>query len=187
MNQSMQAGKDHPQLPAGLNLALGLYSAVWYAALPPALCSKRLRSGLWPRLRSRIEPKETDIWIQAASVGECTLVQTLLQSWPQEDPVSCLATTNTPQGMQVLTRTTPTQHMIFTTAYAPLDTGACVRRALNAIRPRIVVLLETELWPNLLSACTKRGISVLLLNARMTPKSLSWYSRVRGLGRLIRP
>ncbi|MFO8191222.1 MAG: glycosyltransferase N-terminal domain-containing protein, partial [Bacillota bacterium] len=47
--------------------------------------------------------------------------------------------------------------------------------------------LETELWPNLLAACTKRGIPVLLINARMTPKSLSWYTRVRKLGRKIRP
>jgi 3-deoxy-D-manno-octulosonic-acid transferase len=77
--------------------------------------------------------------------------------------------------------------MIFTPAYAPLDTGPRVRKALNAFRPRVVVLLETELWPNLLTACTRRGIPVLLINARMTPKSLSWYTRVRELGPRIQP
>lgn len=174
-------------LPTSFKAGLGLYSALWYAAMPLALCSQRLRSGLWPRIRSRPEPRETDIWIQAASAGECTLVQTLLQSWPQDEPISCLATTNTPQGMQVLAGTTPPRHMIFTPAYAPLDTGPRVRKALNAFRPRVVVLLETELWPNLLTACTRRGIPVLLINARMTPKSLSWYTRVRELGPRIQP
>ncbi|MFP4285729.1 MAG: 3-deoxy-D-manno-octulosonic acid transferase [Desulfovermiculus sp.] len=174
-------------LPASFKAGLGLYSTLWYAALPLALGFQHLRSGLWPRICSRPEPRETDIWIQAASAGECTLVQTLLQSWPQDEPISCLATTNTLQGMQVLTKITPPRDVIFHPAYAPLDTGLRVRKALNALRPRVVVLLETELWPNLLAACTQRGIPVLLINARMTPKSLSWYTRVCKLGRKIRP
>ncbi|MFO7803056.1 MAG: glycosyltransferase N-terminal domain-containing protein [Desulfovermiculus sp.] len=176
-----------PALSPGSRLGLGVYSALWYAALPGALAFKRLRSGLWPRLFSRPEPRETDVWIQAASAGECTLAQTLVQAWPEEKPVSCLATANTPQGMQVLDRVTPPRHMLYFSAYAPLDTGSRMRRTISALRPRVVVLLETELWPNLLAACAKANIPVLLLNARMTPKSLSWYSRNRALWAGIGP
>jgi len=176
-----------PSLSLGYKIGLGLYSGLWYAALPAALASKRLRSGLWSRAFFRSEPKETDIWIQAASTGECTLVQTLVQSWPEEDPISLLATTNTSQGMQVLEKTKPTSHMLFTKAYAPLDTGISVRKTLKHFHPRLLVILETELWPNLLLSCAQARIPVLLLNARMTAKSLSWYTRVQNLWPHIRP
>lgn len=176
-----------PSLSLGYKVGLGLYSGLWYTALPVALASKRLRSGLWSRVTFRPEPKEMDIWIQAASAGECTLVQTLVQSWPEEVPASLLATTNTTQGMQVLEMTKPTRHMLFTKAYAPLDTGLSVRKILKDFRPKLMVLLETELWPNLLLSCAQARIPVLLLNARMTAKSLSWYIRFQNLWPHIRP
>jgi 3-deoxy-D-manno-octulosonic-acid transferase len=183
----LKNNKYSRSLPSGYRFVLSLYSGLWYAALPAVLGSKRVRSGLWPRLCSRVEPRETDIWIQAASAGECTLVKTMLQAWPEDEALSCLVSTNTPQGMQVLNTITPTKHMLFQPIFAPLDTGPKVRKALDAFRPRVVLLLETELWPNLLAACTRRNIPVLLINARMTPKSLSWYSLFRDLGRRIRP
>jgi 3-deoxy-D-manno-octulosonic-acid transferase len=111
----------------------------------------------------------------------------MLQAWPEDEAVSCRVSTNTLQGMQVLRTIAPPRHMLFQPGFAPLDTGPKVRRTLDALRPRVVLLLETELWPNLLAECTRRNIPVLLVNARMTPKSLSRYSLFRDLGRLIRP
>ena len=176
-----------PPLGPGTKLALGMYTCLWYACLPFGLCIPRLRSSLWPRLRTSLEPRETDIWIQAASAGECRLTQTLIQSWSDTRPLSFLATTNTPQGMQVLHSIQTPRNMLFTPAYAPLDTGPAVRSALAARRPKMVVLMETELWPNLLAACRQFDIPVLLINARMTCKSFSRYSLLPGLCQTLAP
>ena len=67
--------------------------------------------------------------------------------------------------------------------YCPLDLPWAVRAYLNALQPRLLILAETEFWPNLLSGCFRRGIPVAVVNARISDRSWPRYRRLRGLWR----
>ncbi len=131
-----------------------------------------------------------DIWLQAASGGEVHLVTEILEAWVSGEqgapfassarPVRLLVTTWTLQGHNLLTQAL-TAHPEWAAyfelfiRYAPLDHPAIARRAVRIARPRVLALLETELWPGLLGACKESGVPVLVLNARMTSTSLELY------------
>ena len=134
------------------------------------------------------------IWLQAASGGEAWLAHSLalalqealvaqpelLPQQAQGQPrLRLLTTTWTRQGLDVL-HTLPQRlgqgPVSAHAAYAPLDAPALVEKAIAQAKPSVVVLLETELWPGLLLACHKAGVPVLVLNARMTEKSLRNYT-----------
>lgn len=70
-------------------------------------------------------------------------------------------------------------------SFLPLDTPGAVARFLDRVRPRAVLVMETEIWPNLLHACHRRGIPVLLVNARLSEKSASGYARFPGFTRSV--
>ncbi|WP_027188114.1 3-deoxy-D-manno-octulosonic acid transferase [Desulfovibrio cuneatus] len=132
------------------------------------------------------------VWVQAASGGEAWLAHSLalalqesLVAQPELLPqqagqprLRLLATTWTRQGLEVL-QTLPQRlgqgPVSAHAAYAPLDAPALVANAIAQAKPSVVVLLETELWPGLLLACRAAGVPVLVLNARMTDKSLRHY------------
>jgi 3-deoxy-D-manno-octulosonic-acid transferase len=91
-----------------------------------------------------------------------------------------LVTTTTPSGADHAQRQfgASVEH-----AYFPFDTPGSVSRALNRIQPSLVLLMETELWPNLLHACAARQIPAMLINARLSARALERYRRVRPLVR----
>jgi 3-deoxy-D-manno-octulosonic-acid transferase len=139
---------------------------------PLLFVSPRMRQGWRQRLGlDRIPPRA--IWIQGASAGECALVASLLPHLPD---VPILATTCTSQGLDVLTRTAAPG---LEARMLPLDLPWLMARLLEQARPRLVVLLETEIWPGLLMACARRGVPVLVVNGRMTPSSLAGYLFLR--------
>lgn len=97
-----------------------------------------------------------------------------------DKPTKFLLTTNTSQGFSELERTasqlTPNFRNISASAtYFPFDSPDLALKALEAVNPKLVVLIETEIWPGFMSACKKLGIKVLILNGRMTTKSLAGY------------
>ena len=161
------------QVSKTARLAFGvLYSVLWYVAGPLVFLSPRMRQGWRERLGfGRLQP--CDIWIQGASAGECALVASLLEHLPE---ARVLATTCTSQGLGVL-KATPVPGL--QTRYLPLDLPRLMKRALDQARPRAVVLLETEIWPGLLMACAARKIPVVVVNGRMTTKSLAGYLFLR--------
>ena len=63
----------------------------------------------------------------------------------------------------------------------PLDFGGVVRRYLRALRPRLLVMMESELWPNLMGECGRAGVPVAVVNARVSDRSFPRYMRLRGL------
>ena len=135
----------------------------------------------WPERFGSIEPAlgEQVIWIHAVSVGEVQaaepLVRTLLESRPD---YSLLVTTVTPTGSA---RVTALFGQKVAHVYAPYDLPAVVARFLGRVRPRLAIVMETELWPNLFHACRRRTIPLLLINARLSARSVAGYRRVRGL------
>ena len=104
---------------------------------------------------------------------------------PLPPPASVLCTTFTRQGLDVLRELPPRTGAV--ARYFPLDAPRLMARALDAAAPDLLVLLETELWPGLLDAARRRGVPVLVLNGRMTPKSFKAYSLLRPFWRNVAP
>ncbi|MDR0934358.1 MAG: lipid IV(A) 3-deoxy-D-manno-octulosonic acid transferase [Burkholderiaceae bacterium] len=159
-----------------------LYSLVWWLILPLALFRLWRRGVKEPGYRRHIAerlgsfPPPTIapgcLWVHAVSVGETRaaepLVNALLAAWPDKD---ILLTCMTPAGRA-------TGHELFgdnpriMQAYLPYDTGFMMRCLIRHFRPRICILMETEVWPNLIAACKAFRIPVALVNARLSERSL---------------
>jgi 3-deoxy-D-manno-octulosonic-acid transferase len=121
------------------------------------------------------------IWIHAVSVGEVQaatpLVKVLRQRYPQ---FNVLLTTTTPTGADTVRRQLGGQAEH---GYLPYDLPCAVTRFLARVRPRFAVIMETELWPNLLYACAAQGVPVWLANARLSARSLGRYQYLPGFAR----
>lgn len=181
----------HDPMPLKLKTAhkalLSAYNLAWL--LVPSLLSRlpRIGPGLKKRKAQSLSPRPVDIWIQAASSGEAALTAQIIADCPQDKPLKFLATTNTPQGMDILKQINPLGKIELHVAFCPFDRVGRIEQHLQASRPNLVVLLETELWPGLLAACKKHAIPVLLLNGRMTPKSLARYLALKTFWQALAP
>ncbi len=167
----------------------GLYSLILYLALP--LVVLRLywrgrsqpgyRLHFWERLgfyapRSSKRPL---IWVHAVSVGETRAAEPLIRALAERHPgyrilLTCMTPTGREAGQQVYGRRV-------LQAYLPYDYPGAVERFIDHFRPRLGILMETEIWPNLLAACRRRGLSVYLANARLSEHSAEGYARFPGL------
>jgi 3-deoxy-D-manno-octulosonic-acid transferase len=119
------------------------------------------------------------VWLHAVSVGEAVgaipLVRMLMERAPDRRLV---VTTTTKGGMEILEKTFGNS---VTTAYFPFDFLWVARRALNAFHPDALVLMETEIWPNVIAACRRRGVPVLLMNGRVSDRMAKAGGRMRNL------
>jgi 3-deoxy-D-manno-octulosonic-acid transferase len=135
----------------------------------------------WPERFGMIAPAlgERVIWIHAVSVGEVMAAEPLVQALFEQRPDhSILITTVTPTGSA---RVTALFGNDVAHVYAPYDLPGVVSRFLDRVRPQLAIVMETELWPNLFHACQQRSVPLLLVNARLSEKSVSGYRRVRSL------
>ena len=117
------------------------------------------------------------IWIHAVSVGEVQVAGQLMRAMRERDPnVRFVFSTTSSTGWKTAEReVTPDDVLI----YNPLDFGGCVKRALNTVNPRAVILTETEIWPNFIRALKKRGVPIYLVNARISDRSAPRYKALR--------
>jgi len=135
----------------------------------------------WPERFGSIKPAlgERVIWIHAVSVGEVLatepVVQALLEQYPEH---SILVTTVTPTGSA---RVTALFGNAVAHVYAPYDLPGAVSKFLDRVQPQLAIVMETELWPNLFHACQQRSVPLLLVNARLSERSVAGYQRVRSL------
>ncbi|SDL35348.1 3-deoxy-D-manno-octulosonic-acid transferase [Maridesulfovibrio ferrireducens] len=181
-------------MPKSLKLktASFVYNLGWKAALPFLHRNERLREGFDRRTLKHSLPPKADVWIQAASAGEAKLATRIMDHIYPDKPTRFLLTTNTSQGFSELERTayrlTPNSRNVSATAtYFPFDMPSLATKALKAVNPKLVVLLETEIWPGFLMACKDLGIKVIIINARMTTKSLAGYMSCPSFFKLIAP
>ena len=167
--------------------ALWLYRIAVAAALPvaaPLLLAAAWRRGthrppLVERFALRLPPLEPGgVWMQAVSVGEVTVARPLLAEFRRRHPALPLVLSSTTATGLQLARAHGIAGAVIT---FPLDLPGPVRRALDAVQPRLVVLVETEIWPELLGACARRAIPVTLVNARVSERSFRRYRLVRPL------
>ena len=165
-----------------------LYTLLLYLLIPLVI-ARLLWRGIrapdyrrrWPERFGSIEPAlgEQVIWIHAVSVGEVLAAEPLVHAlFEQRSDYSILITTVTPTGSARITALfgDDVAHV-----YAPYDLPGVVSRFLDRVRPQLAIVMETELWPNLFHACQYRSIPLLLVNARLSERSVAGYRRVRSL------
>lgn len=123
------------------------------------------------------------IWIHAVSVGEVLTVKALLPALRERYPRhKLLLSTTTQTGQAVARANVQPLDGVF---YFPFDFAWCVNRTLDVVNPRLLILMETEIWPNLLRACRQRGVKTLLVNGRISMRSFPRYRLVRPLFRRV--
>jgi len=140
----------------------------------------------FPTLSKLPENRAGAIWIHAVSVGEAmsgvTLARRLKQAYPDRPLV---ISTTTLTGQALARERMPFADAIF---YFPFDWAFCVRRALRAVRPSIVIILETEIWPNFLREAHHSNIPVVFVSGRISDRSFARYQRFFGVfGFFLRP
>jgi 3-deoxy-D-manno-octulosonic-acid transferase len=167
-----------------------LYSLLWYLLLPVIMLRLWWRGRRAPGYRRRwgerlgyvsAHQAPACIWVHAVSVGEVQAAVPIvraLRSGYADRPL--VLTTVTATGSERV-RQALGDEVIHT--YAPYDLPAAVQRFIRAMRPRLLLLMETELWPNLIRACRECAIPVIVVNARMSPASARRY---RLLGPMMR-
>jgi len=116
------------------------------------------------------------IWIHAVSVGEVMAALPLLKRLRKKYPSKgVILSTITDTGQKVAWGITPEGTEV---VYLPFDLTLILNKALERVRPEMLITIETELWPNLLRSCKKRGIPVLVLNGRISENSFKGYKKV---------
>jgi len=142
--------------------------------------TRRFRAGLTERLgwyRSGRFPRGEAIWIQAASVGEVKAAGPLVKLIREEFPQSpVVLTCQTAAGRKVAREQLSGESAA---VLSPLDFAPAVGRLIRRISPRILILIETELWPGTILAARRKGIPVAVVNGRISPRSFPRYRKLR--------
>jgi 3-deoxy-D-manno-octulosonic-acid transferase len=170
-----------------------LYTLLFHLGLPLLALRLWLRSRKAPAYARRLSERfgfglpalrPGGIWVHAVSVGEsiaaAPLVRALLRQYP-DLPVTltCMTPTGSERILALFADEPRVQH-----CYLPYDLPWASARFLDRARPRLAVIIETELWPNHIQQCAQRGIPVVLANARLSQRSARGYAR---FPRLTRP
>ncbi len=166
-----------------LTSALLLSAPVWGWRM---LRQGRYRAGLRDRLGSipervvRSTRGRPLVWLHAVSVGEVQAASRLVEEMRAALPgYAIVVSTTTPTGQQVARERFGVDNVFF----YPLDFAFAVRTYLRVLQPRLVVLMESELWPRMIVECARRGIPVAVVNARVSDRSLPRYMALRALWR----
>ncbi|MFJ2546240.1 lipid IV(A) 3-deoxy-D-manno-octulosonic acid transferase [Pseudomonas sp. NPDC087612] len=169
-----------------------LYTLLFHLGLPLVALRLFLRSRKAPAYGQRIAERfacklpamaRGGIWVHAVSVGEsiaaAPMIRALLQAYPQLPiTITCMTPTGSERVRAMFADEPRIQH-----CYLPYDLPWAAGRFLDHVQPRLAVIMETELWPNHIHQCAKRGIPVALANARLSERSARGYARFAGLTR----
>lgn len=166
------------------------YTLIFYLALPLVLLRLLWHSLRSPNYASRwserfgwftpLVSEKPLIWLHTVSVGEFLGALPLIRSLLQEPDLELMITTTTPTGSERVLATLGdrVRHV-----YAPFDLPDCLGRFLRRTQPRLLLIMETELWPNTITACAQREIPVVLINGRLSAGSARGYRRIDALVR----
>ncbi len=171
---------------------LRLYTILFYLLVPFILLRLQWRGLRAPGYRQRWSERfglfpafgiGGSIWIHAVSVGEVMaterLVKRLLEAHPD---LPVVITTTTPTGSERVSTLFGDKVLH---VYAPYDLPFALSNFMRRARPRLLVMMETEIWPNMLAECRKEGIPTILANARLSEKSAHNYAKWPGFTRMI--
>lgn len=165
-----------------------LYTILLYLIFPLVILRLLWRSRENPAYRKRIferlgfvkrDSELPIIWVHAVSVGETIAAKPLIESLLTQYPNHRLLLTNTtPTGSKQARSLFADRVLHF---YFPYDLPEILFRFLKRIEPQIVIIIETEIWPNLYAACYKRKIPIMIANARLSPRSTQSYLKIKSL------
>ena len=141
------------------------------------------RMGNYPTSVSQGLKGQPRIWIHAVSVGEVGVAAAIARSLRKTNPHCAVALSTIRE--QALSRARELFGNTAQCVFAPLDLVGSTRKALQVIRPNILVLLETEIWPNWIVAARRMGARVAIVNGRISPRSIRRYVKVRPLMRYV--
>ena len=126
---------------------------------------------------------DESIWVHAVSVGEVLAARLIIAELRQRYPrLRLFLSTTTRAGQELARRNVADVDGVF---YFPFDWTFSARRTLNTVKPRLFVMIETEIWPNLLRECRRRGISTVLVNGRISYRSFPRYRIIRPFFRRV--
>lgn len=165
-----------------------LYSIFFYLLVPFIIGRLFLRGLSSPAYRLRwkerfgfVTPQHNQrvIWLHSVSVGETLAAVPLVKALQQQYPnhrlmITCMTATGSDRIRAAFGDSV--DH-----SYAPYDMPDSVSRFLNRVKPELLIIMETELWPNTIAACHRRGIPVLLANGRLSQKSAQGYGKIKPL------
>jgi len=167
-----------------------IYSSIFYLLIPFILLRLLWRSIKAPAYRHRWRERlgfynkaksfpEGVIWFHAVSVGEAEALFPLLQHIQKHHPdAKLLITTTTPTGSA---RVNAVMLETVTHVYLPYDIPGAVNRFMHCFKPKLAVIMETEIWPNLYTCCGKNQIPLYVINARLSEKSSRGYQKIPSL------
>ncbi|MBA5638935.1 lipid IV(A) 3-deoxy-D-manno-octulosonic acid transferase [Duganella sp. LX20W] len=169
------------------------YAVMWTLALPLVLLRLWLRGRKEPGYRqhwgerlgfygARQGKAPLSIWVHAVSVGETRAAEPLVDALLAQYPASRIVLTHmTPTGRATGKALFAKHGARLVQSYLPYDTAAMVRRFIRHFEPRVCILMETEVWPNLIGQCVRAQVPVVLANARLSERSLRKASRFGSL------
>jgi 3-deoxy-D-manno-octulosonic-acid transferase len=169
-----------------------IYSFAWWCALPVVLLRLFLRGRREPGYREHIaerlgfyaarrDASRPLLWVHAVSVGETRAAQPLIEALLRDYPAHAILLTHmTPTGRATGRELFGGNPRVMQ-AYLPYDTGWMVGRFLRHFQPQLCMLMETEVWPNVMAQCRKREVPVALVNARLSARSLAKAQRLPAL------
>src|SRR6476469_1961209 len=173
-------------------LLYSLLSVVAFVVTSPYLLYRALRHGKYlGNLQQRLGylpisfnvDGDQSIWIHAVSVGEALTARALAADLKARYPrLRLFLSTTTIAGQEVARRSLTDVDAVF---YFPFDWPFIVRRTLRLVRPRIFIMMETEIWPNLLRECRRRGVKTVMINGRISSRSYPRYKMVRPFFRRV--
>ena len=145
---------------------------------PGRKCNYAERFGIFSRERREALAKMNGaVWIHAVSVGETNVALSLLKKWTAADPDrKFVFSTTTTTAQEIAWGKVPAGVEVF---FCPIDFTPYVKKVLKMIKPSALVILETEIWPNLVTLARKSGTKVILVNGRISDHSAAGYRRFR--------
>jgi 3-deoxy-D-manno-octulosonic-acid transferase len=175
----------------------GLYNALLFAAAVCAVPFYGLKMLLTGKYRKSLGPKfgrvspaiaplmrgNPRIWVHAVSVGEVTAAAPIVTALRSRFPGACIVlSTSTETGQEMARKlvNAATVHI-----YYPLDIPCVIRKVLDLVRPDLFIPVETELWPNFIRICRERGVRIVMVNGRISPRSFGRYHATRFFWRNI--
>ncbi|MEJ1355784.1 MAG: lipid IV(A) 3-deoxy-D-manno-octulosonic acid transferase [Candidatus Sedimenticola sp. (ex Thyasira tokunagai)] len=167
-----------------------IYTLLLILSLPVVILRLLIRSLKAPEYRNRLLERfgqfssldiEQSIWIHSVSVGETQAAEPLIKALMEKYPdLPIVVTTTTPTGSARVNALFGSK--VYHT-YFPYDLSFSIHSFVRHTKPRLLIMMETEIWPNLLAICSKKGIPTILANARLSERSAKGYARFGSFAR----
>ena len=173
--------------PLPTSILFYFYRLLWLLATPILIRTHRLKEGAAERTLQRIPFTKVDLWIHAASVGEAYIARQIVKSLSDQSSFDILITTNTAQGREILEKDIASLGQNIQIAYMVFDDPSLVKKALAVSDPKLLILIELEIWPALMAEMKKRQKKIMIVNGRMTQKSFNGYMKTAFLWKQLKP